>query len=489
MNFNKNQAINFTSKLSDFEVINPEFTRCKCYAFASGDNANGSDITMEAIDKAIARGEFFNKPIVAHLYRDEDDNSWRVGGHDSKWVITNTNVEIINECIPFGTIPESANIRKEEVLEPDGVTVNTYVIMDVILWTGRYNIMDAAYSDDIYFNQSCEISINEYHYKENDVLSIDDFTFSALCLLNKSSNPEKNVRPCFPSCRVERIKPFSLNENKFRQNFELMLETLKQYETGETPVQNNNPIKKEENTTMDYAKIVEKLSAFTYENVLGETVSKYSLIDVMENSIGVVDREDNKVYSFDCVESDGEIVIDTDSKTECSMTYKAMSETGNFDYAGEITLAQTTAQTVKEAELSKSFSEEYDSKINEITETYTQLKADYDAMVVEYNKYKAADEARLEKEKHTQIDAVVDKYAKKIGRLPKFLCYRAKIDYSKDVADIENELILMAGEAMMDTSKQNFSYTPSVCPVSGVSSDKLTHNDRYGNLFDKFINE
>ena len=171
------------------------------------------------------------------------------------------------------------------------------------------------------------------------------------------------------------------------------------------------------------------------------------------------------------------------------MTYKAMSETGNFDYAGEITLAQTTAQTVKETELSKSFSEEYDSKINEITETYTQLKADYDAMVVEYNKYKAADEARLEKEKHTQIDAVVDKYAKKIGRLPKFLCYRAKIDYSKDVADIENELILMAGEAMMDTSKQNFSYTPSVCPVSGVSSDKLTHNDRYGNLFDKFIND
>ena len=97
MNFNKNQAINFTSKLSNFEVINPEFTRCKCYAFASGDNANGSDITMKAIDKAIARGEFFNKPIVAHLYRDEDDNSWRVGGHDSKWVITNTNIEIINE--------------------------------------------------------------------------------------------------------------------------------------------------------------------------------------------------------------------------------------------------------------------------------------------------------------------------------------------------------------------------------------------------------
>lgn len=119
-----------------------------------------------------------------------------------------------------------------------------------------------------------------------------------------------------------------------------------------------------------------------------------------------------------------------------------------------------------------------------VEETSVVLK-----LLAQYNKYKAADKARIEKEKHAQIDTVVEKYAKKIGRLPKFLCYRAKIDYGKDVADIENELILMAGEAMMDTSKQNISYTPSVCPVSGVSSDKLTHNDRYGNLFDKFIND
>ena len=229
MEFNKTQTVNFTSKLSDFEVMDTEFTKCKCYALASGDNVNGSDITMQAIDKAIQRGEFYNKPIVAHLYRDENDGSWRVGGHDSKWVISNTSMEVINECIPFGTIPESSNVRKEEVLEPDGTTVNTYVVMDVILWTGRFNIMDAAYSDDVYFNQSCEISINDYHYKDNDILAIDDFTFSALCLLNKSSDFSKNVRPCFPSCRVEKIKSFSLDEDKFKQNFELMLDKLKQY--------------------------------------------------------------------------------------------------------------------------------------------------------------------------------------------------------------------------------------------------------------------
>ena len=211
MKFNKNQTLGFTSKLSDFEIINSEFTRCKCYMLAVGDNVNGSDITLDSVKKAMSRGEFYNKPIVAHLYKDEDTGKWRVGGHDSKWVITNTSIEMINECIPFGTIPESSNLQLEEVLEPDGETTNTYLTCQIILWTGRFNIMDAAYNDSIYFNQSCELSINDYHWKENDILAIDDFTFSALCLLNKSDDKSKNVRPCFPSCRVEKMQEYSIN--------------------------------------------------------------------------------------------------------------------------------------------------------------------------------------------------------------------------------------------------------------------------------------
>ena len=156
----KEQTLDFTSKFSDFAIVNSEFTKCKCYMLASGDNANGSDITDESIDKAIARGEFYNKPVVAHLFKDEETGKYRVGGHDSKWVISAEGIEIINECIPFGVIPESANIRKEVVMEPDGLTTNTYLVADILLWTGRYNIMDAAYSDDIYFGQSCELSVN-----------------------------------------------------------------------------------------------------------------------------------------------------------------------------------------------------------------------------------------------------------------------------------------------------------------------------------------
>ena len=451
--------------------INEQFALVDIMLCYEGKNRNRTIISKESIENALY--SLYGCPIIGErVIKDNGEEDF--GTHGGKIVVDSNGVRFEQTTKAFGFITKEAvdNAKWVTVTEKDGHTNHNYLqLKGCFVWNQRFEEVSELLDND--YPQSMEISVKTSEYNSENYLVIKDFVFTAACILGS------DVEPCFESASIGRHYEI----DSVKQDLDIM---MSEYDTYQ---KNNNPIKKEENTTMDYAKIVEKLSAFTYENVLGETVSKYSLIDVMENSIGVVDREDNKVYSFDCVESDGEIVIDTDSKTECSMTYKAMSETGNFDYAGEITLAQTTAQTIKETELSKSFSEEYDSKINEITETYTQLKADYDAMVVEYNKYKAADEARLEKEKHTQIDAVVEKYAKKIGRLPKFLCYRAKIDYSKDVADIENELILMAGEAMMDTSKQNFSYTPSVCPVSGTPADKLTHNDRYGNLFDKFITD
>lgn len=451
--------------------INEQFALVDIMLCYEGKNRNRTIISKESIENALY--SLYGCPIIGErVIKDNGEEDF--GTHGGKIVVDSNGVRFEQTTKAFGFITKEAvdNAKWVTVTEKDGHTNHNYLqLKGCFVWNQRFEEVSELLDND--YPQSMELSIKDSEYNSENYLVIKDFVFTAACILGS------DVEPCFESASIGRHYEI----DSVKQDLDIM---MSEYDTYQ---KNNNPIKKEENTTMDYAKIVEKLSAFTYENVLGETVSKYSLIDVMENSIGVVDREDNKVYSFDCVESDGEIVIDTDSKTECSMTYKAMSETGNFDYAGEITLAQTTAQTVKETELSKSFSEEYDSKINEITETYTQLKADYDAMVVEYNKYKAADEARLEKEKHTQIDAVVEKYAKKIGRLPKFLCYRAKIDYTKDVADIENELILMAGEAMMDTSKQNFSYTPSVCPVSGTPADKLTHNDRYGNLFDKFITD
>ena len=497
MGLNKNQTLGFTSKLSDFEIVNREFIRCKCYMLATGDNVNGSDITLEAVKKAMSRGEFYNKPVVAHLYKDEENGQWRVGGHDSKWIITNTSIEMVNECIPFGVIPESSNIQLEEVLEADGETVNTYLTCQIILWVGRFNIMDAAYSDDIYFNQSCELSINEYHYKDNDILAIDDFTFSALCLLNKSDDKSKNVRPCFPSCRVEKIKAFSFDESQFKQNFELMLEKLKQYEIGEEPIHdketNNNPNMKGD-TKMDLTKFTTLLSEIKY----GDDCVKYSLLGADETRLFVVDREENyKVYAVGYAEVDGNVVINWNEKTEGNIAYAEKSENeekSNMSiFYDEMTERLTKEIEAKyEAKLEEKVNEisaDAESRFAEMKEKYSDLQDSYAVAKEKLDKFEAIE---AEKAKENHINAVketLERFEKKIGKTPEFIYYKAKVDYEKvDVDVMEKELTLMTGDILMNKkdSAKTFSYNPTSTNVKTVTENETT--SRYGNLLDAYMN-
>ena len=485
MGLNKNQTLGFTSKLSDFEIVNREFIRCKCYMLATGDNVNGSDITLEAVQKAMSRGEFYNKPVIAHLYKDEENGQWRVGGHDSKWIITNTSIEMVNECIPFGVIPESSNIQLEEVLEADGETVNTYLTCQIILWVGRFNIMDAAYSDDVYFNQSCELSINEYHYKENDVLAIDDFTFSALCLLNKSDDKEKNVRPCFPSCRVEKMKAFSIDESQFKQNFELMLEKLKQYETDSTATVPNkhetNP--KEDKETMELKKFAEILST----SKIGDTdVNKYRLLNVTDSKVFALDMEDYKPYGFDyavTTEEDAEnIVIDFNSKVEMSLSATDKITEENFEEFSIGEEINVTRESIFANEVPAKIDEctsllkaEYEKDIDELGASFKALSEKYEATVKELDEYKKKEEFAKAEQHKNEVAELFEKYSAKLSKCAEFLVYKAKCNPADVTLDeVSEKLTLMVGKYMMDSqTKKNFSYNPTETKVTKVDNEVL----------------
>ena len=184
--------INVTSKFTKFQVINKDFTRCRCNVFYTGRNRNYSDITEEALQKFIARKGYANVPVVAHLMKDDDGN-YRVGGHDGKIVISNEGIEFVDECVPFGVIPEDCNPSMDVITEKSGEQ-RKYFSVDLILWTHRYPIMEASYNDEIYFNQSMEISFDDYSY-DRDYIVVNDFSMSALCLLNKSNKSSENVEP------------------------------------------------------------------------------------------------------------------------------------------------------------------------------------------------------------------------------------------------------------------------------------------------------
>lgn len=439
-----------------------------CY---HGENRNGSRMSKETMNRAIPT--LYGIPIIGeYIYL--DDGSQDFGSHGGKITISDKGIKFESTTIPYGFVTKEAvdNAEWVTVTEKDGHTQHEYLsLKGCAVWYKRMPEVSSILEKN--YGQSMEIKINDYSYNDNGIMDITDFTFTGACILGSNPNGEE-VEPCYESACIGRHYELDAIKNDIKE----MMNAYNKFQ-----------IKKKEENSMDFSKVTEALAQYTFKNADDTDIAKYALLTVSETSVGVLDREDYCTYSIDCTEADGAIVFDIDSKTKCAMGVKDYVEGESFDLAGEIESVKEATKTTYETELSKSYATEYNAKIDEITQAYADLKANFDTMSAELEKYKKADTDRKTAEHKAEIDSLIETYAKKIGRLPKFLCYRAKLDYSKETADVERELTVMAGEAMMDKGTANFSYSPVITPVGKVSTEKYAGSDRYGNLLDKFIND
>ncbi len=439
-----------------------------CY---HGENRNGSRMSKETMNKAIPT--LYGIPIIGeYIYL--DDGSQDFGSHGGKITISDKGIKFESTTIPYGFITKEAVDSAEwvTVIEKDGHTQHEYLsLKGCAVWYKRMPEVSSILEKN--YGQSMEIRINDYSYNDNGIMNIINFTFTGACILGSNPNGEK-VEPCYESACIGRHYELDAIKNNIKE----MMNAYNKFQ-----------IEKKEENSMDFSKVTEALAQYTFKNADDTDIAKYALLTVGETSVGILDREDYCTYSIDCTEADGAIVFDMDSKTKCAIGVKDYVEGESFDLAGEIESVKEATKTTYEAELSKSYATEYNAKIDEITQAYADLKANFDTMSAELEKYKKADTDRKTAEHKAEIDSLIETYAKKIGRLPKFLCYRAKLDYSKKTADVERELTVMAGEAMMDKGTASFSYSPVVTPVGKVSAEKYAGSDRYGNLLDKFMND
>ena len=221
----KRSSVRFNAKITPVKPLNDEFTLCKCYVMALNKNRNLSYIGRDASDEALPT--LYNIPVVGHLYIDEKGNT-HMGGHD--YVIAddgNGQLEFKSVCIPYGVVPSQDDVHYEDIVEPNG-DIHTYLVADVILWTGRFpELMDAIYDEKTYFGQSMEINVVDYKPLEEDknYTNILKYTYSALCLLGKSDDPDSNVEPCFPMARVDSYE-LSLQDEQFTQLMKKLKEDL-----------------------------------------------------------------------------------------------------------------------------------------------------------------------------------------------------------------------------------------------------------------------
>lgn len=481
------KSIDMTAKFSNFQVINKDFTRCRCNVFYTGRNRNYSDITEEALQKFIARKGYANVPVVAHLFKDES-GKYRVGGHDSKLILSNDGIEFVNECVPFGVIPEDCRPSMDLITERSGEQ-RQYFSVDIILWTHRYPIMEAAFSDEVYFNQSMELNFDEISM-DGDYTVVHDFSMSALCLLNRSLSPDENCEPCFESSRV---KSFSLDEDKFKQNFELMLDKLKQYEsaTAVHDKETNNKPNKEEKVIMDFKKINDALSTAK----IGESdVNKYRLLNVTDSKVFALDMEDYKPYGFDyavTTEDDTEnVVIDFDSKVEMSLSATDKITEENFEEFDIKSVIDSTACAMAEEKTKENTSileAEFNKKMEEMKTAYEDISASYSVAMKKVEEYEAKENEAKAQAHREEVAALFEKYSEKLGKCAEFLVYKAKCNPDEVTLDeVSEKLTLMVGKFTMESNtKKNFSYNPTETGVVGRKNETI--ENKYGHLLDKYI--
>ena len=487
--------IDTTAKFSNFQVLNPDFMRCKCNVMYTCKNRNYTDITDEALQRFIERKGYANVPVIGHIKSSNKNGKPIMGSHDRKIEITNDGIQEINECTAYGVIPLDANPRMEKIIDAHGIE-KEYFTVDVILWEHFFpELMETAYSDEVYFNQSMEITLLDFDIQEQYTV-INDFSLQALCMLGKydcshgNGDESDTSEPCFEDSRIRR---FSIDESQFKQNFELMLDKLKQYEsaTAVHDKETNNKPNKEEKKFMDLQKFSEILSTAK----IGESdVNKYRLLNVTDSKVFALDMEDYKPYGFDyAVTTEGEaenIVIDFESKVEMSLSATEKITEENFEEFDMKSVIDSTACAMADEKTKENTSileAEFNKKMEEMKTAYEDISASYSVAMKKVEEYEAKENEAKAKAHREEVSALFEKYSEKLGKCAEFLVYKAKCNPDEVTLDeVSEKLTLMVGKFTMESNtKKNFSYNPTETGVAGRKNETI--ENKYGHLLDKYM--
>jgi len=203
------KRLDFQSSISEVKQVNPLFSTCKVRVLYTGKNRNMSIIPREAVDKAMPT--IYNIPIVGEFLVENQDYK----GHGGRLDLDS--YKFMHTTKPYGVVPESATYEWETVKSADGTVREYLVINGCYLWTGRYeetfSVVDKGKG------QSMEIEVTSGEWvEEEEAYRIDDFVFSALCILGD------DVEPAFEDAN---IVGYSLNRDSFKEEFSQMLNELK----------------------------------------------------------------------------------------------------------------------------------------------------------------------------------------------------------------------------------------------------------------------
>ena len=184
-------------------VVNPTFLKCRINILDTSSIANNTHFKKENVNKSIYQLDYLP---VRGLYKEDEEE---FGGHEISYYIDDEgNLKESVGTVPMGVVINNSarweNINNKETL-----------VCDCYIWTNNNEGAVRRIKENC-VSQSMEINIDNYSETNKDYIEIEDFTFTALTLID--------TQPAF-NCGA--IRTYSKND--FEADYKHMIEALNKY--------------------------------------------------------------------------------------------------------------------------------------------------------------------------------------------------------------------------------------------------------------------
>lgn len=345
-----NSHTNLNISIRNIKFVNPQLSSCDIYVMSKEEEANSTYFSEEVIIKALPT--IIGIPIVAE-YSEEIEDFKGHGGEFDK------DLQFKHTTKPYGFIPESTEVEWVTTIKSE----KYIVLRNCVLWTGRYKEVLSVIEEGK--SQSMEIVINESHWdKEMDCYIVDDFIFSALCILGDYATP------AFSGAKI--IKGSSNFENDtFKMEFAKMLEEIKDVFKGSEKMEEvveNSVVSTDETITEEVFEEV----VVTEEDVAEEVVEADEVSEEIVEEV---------IATEETVEVIEEVIQESTDTSEFSekqeeFDYKLAYENLLVEFEGFKTQNETYENELSELREYKTTNEKlkHEAKANEIFEKFELSK-------------------------------------------------------------------------------------------------------------------
>lgn len=444
----------FETTITDFELMNSEFTKATINIFHKGENRNGSFITEEAMHKM--GKTLLGVPVIGEFLQDKN----QIGGHGGKLVITDDGFEMVETTECMGFVDPRTEPFFRDYTETDGVTVNTYMCANVILWTGRFGFLQRELEKGL--KQSMEIGVKHGEFDSNTgYYVIKDAYFQALCLLGEG------VEPCFSASSVQ----LNYSNKESDETYKEMIDAFKKY-----------TVKELGGETMPETEVVQDT-----QEVETPEVVEVSVEETVEEAPEVVENEEvnaeEPIAEPEAVEEEAEGAEETEVIEEAPEEEEAEEPTTEKEEVVEETVEEATVEVEGEVATEDSEPEvDYQARIEELEMALAEATRELEAVKAENARLAEFETTVKAEQRKEQEEALFAQFASLEG----FEGYAELVENAKQysIEDLETKLFALLGKKNFSMTNKPKKQGSAKLPVGTPTTEARTY---YGGRFDKYL--